>query len=562
VIRGAAGLEEVAWPDALRTVAQRLRHVASLYGRGSMAVVTGGDLTNEEAFGWSLVARELGGRTASSPTAAAGAWERLDPYAARLVDLEDADLVVVIGDAEPSDRAGIVDLRIRQARRNGAHLAVVGPGGTSLELDAHSHVQVAAGSVVPSVAALAEAVRQGGGENVRHRPGTEAPRPGEIAGPERLAATAGGSPEGFAELAARLTAAAKPVVIVTDQLNLEWVENLAWTCSLDVRAGGVLPMPTGANERGARAAGLGGGGDEVLAGLEAGQIRAVVLVGLDPMADWPEAERWQAALASAEVVVSTSAYPSTAVSWSHIALPANVDLEREGTTMNLEGRVQRLRRVVPPPSGVDELDVVSALTQELRLSVPPTAPQAFAVMAESRPAFAGLRWSALQGRAPLPERARRLAPSRPPWPALVEADPAPSCPVPRRAAGRRVAQRASQRRRGRHRDRDVPPRGVPLAVLGRRRRDDARARPSARGVGAARLPRCRAPRRHRRGHGHRPPRGGRAPRPRPDVPAAARGDRPDQLARRTGRLRRPGGRGGRRACLTTSSSRASRRSCS
>jgi anaerobic selenocysteine-containing dehydrogenase len=80
---------------------------------------------------------------------------------------------------------------------------------------------------------------------------------------------------------------------------------------------------------------------------------------------------------------------------------------------------------VAPPSGVDEIEVVAALTQELRLSVPPTAPRAFAALVQNRPAFAGLQWSALSGRAPLPERIRRLAPATPPWPALVTAPPAP-----------------------------------------------------------------------------------------------------------------------------------------
>ena len=43
--------------------------------------------------------------------------------------------------------------------------------------------------------------------------------------------------------------------------------------------------------------GLAGGGDEVLAAIEAGTVQALVLLGVDPTAEWPEADRWQMALA-------------------------------------------------------------------------------------------------------------------------------------------------------------------------------------------------------------------------------------------------------------------------
>ncbi len=434
LIRGEAGLEEVEWPEALRVVAQRLRHVTSLYGPGSVAVVTNGDITNEAAFGWALVAEELDARTAASPIGYAGAWERLDPYAARLADLEDADLVVVVGDAEPLDRAGIVDLRIRQARRNGAHLAIVGPGGSGLEIDAGSHVQTHPGSAVPALHAIGEAVRQRSGETVRQRPGTQAPRDGELFGPERVAGVAGAAPEAVAALAERLVTARKPVLVVTDPINLEWVENLAWTLSLDVREGGVLPLPSGPNERGARQAGLAGGGDEVLAALEAGDVRGVVLLGVDPIEEWPDGARWQMALASAEVVVTAAPYPNTVVSWSHVVLPAAVDLEREGTTTNLEGRVQRMRRVVEPPSRVDEVAAVAAVAHHLRVSLPETAPHAFVALTKGRAAFAGLRWSELSGKAPLPARERRPA-GDPPWPALIAAPPGSTGDGPPAVAG-------------------------------------------------------------------------------------------------------------------------------
>jgi NADH-quinone oxidoreductase subunit G len=421
LIREAAGLREATWEEATRTLAQRLRHVSSLHGPGSVAIITGGNLTNEEAYGWGRIASDVAARTASGPVAAAGEWERLDPYAARIDDLDGADLIVVIGDTDVVDRAGVVDLRIRKARRAGAHLAIVGAGGTILERDAGAFLPTAPGAAAAAVAALADAVREAGGEGVRQRPGTRAPQAGEPSGIAALAALAGLDADGLRDLGARLARSARPVVIVTDPIAIDHIENLAWTLRLDQR-GGVLPMPTGANERGALLAGLEGGGDHVLDALEAGTVRAIVLVGLDPTSEWPDGDRWQMALAQTDHVITISAFVNTSVSWSHVVLPQAVDHEREGTVTNLEGRIQRLRPATRPPSGVHDLTALAAIGGHLGLDLQPAAPRAYAQLAEDL--SIPLPWSRLNGRAPLVARggeAPEPAWSAPPVPAPVPA---------------------------------------------------------------------------------------------------------------------------------------------
>ena len=88
-------------------------------------------------------------------------------------------------------------------------------------------------------------------------------------------------------------------------------------------------------------------------------------------------------------------------------MPASETLEQEGTVTNLEGRVQRLRAAATPPEGVpDGYGWTAELGERLGLEVPVDAPQAFAELAASRPAFAGMSWSSLGERAELPERPR------------------------------------------------------------------------------------------------------------------------------------------------------------
>ena len=55
---------------------------------------------------------------------------------------------------------------------------------------------------------------------------------------------------------------------------------------------------------------------------------------------------------------------------SHVALPGTGYLERDGTTVNLEGRHQRQRRAVQPP-GWDELEFFARLAQRFGLDSTP-----------------------------------------------------------------------------------------------------------------------------------------------------------------------------------------------
>ncbi len=394
LMRALAGLEPTGWDDALRTTAQRLRHHASISGAGAVAIVTGGALTNEEALAWKAIADTLNARTASAPIATAADWDRLDAYAAPLAAIDTADAVVVIGDQEPTDRAGTVDLRIRKARRAGSHLAIIGPGGTSLESDAKAFVRTLPGAGSAVLAALTAAIVEAGGTHVRADATT-------AGGVEALATEAGADPAQLRELAGVLVMAQRPVLIVTDPVAASEIENLAWALGLDRTAGGVLPLPIGANERGERAVGLVGGWDEVLPALEAGEVSAIVLVGCDPVVESSVGERWQMALAQTEVVIAVAAFTNGVTSQAQFVFPLDVEHERDGSVINLEGRVQRVRPSLAPVSGVPQLEWSSRLAGFLEITTHHHSAKAFNELAATNAAFAGLSWGELGDRAPL-----------------------------------------------------------------------------------------------------------------------------------------------------------------
>src|SRR5207237_7356353 len=87
-----------------------------------------------------------------------------------------------------------------------------------------------------------------------------------------------------------------------------------------------------------------------------------------------------------------------AAGWADLVLPGTSYLERDGTFVNLEGRLQRLRRTVTPP-GPDELEWISELAARFGVDVAPYAASVFGAVSEK--VYGGLAFGEVGERAPL-----------------------------------------------------------------------------------------------------------------------------------------------------------------
>jgi predicted molibdopterin-dependent oxidoreductase YjgC len=94
-------------------------------------------------------------------------------------------------------------------------------------------------------------------------------------------------------------------------------------------------------------------------------------------------------------------FRSLVTGWADLALPGTSYLERDGTYVNLEGRLQRLRRAVIPP-GPDELAWIAKLAERFGVELSPYAPNVFAAV--SATVYDGLEYGRVGERAPLPGR--------------------------------------------------------------------------------------------------------------------------------------------------------------
>jgi predicted molibdopterin-dependent oxidoreductase YjgC len=101
----------------------------------------------------------------------------------------------------------------------------------------------------------------------------------------------------------------------------------------------------------------------------------------------------------AESVLVSSMFHGLAAGWADLVLPGTSYLERDGTYVNLEGRIQRLRRAVIPPAP-DELAWLSRLAERFGVPVSPYPSSVFEEV--SAIAFGGIPFGEVGERAALP----------------------------------------------------------------------------------------------------------------------------------------------------------------
>ena len=121
--RGRKGLEEISWDDALDEAETMLRESA-----GSIVTAFSGSETTEIAYALGRLLR--GGLDAHSAVLPEATSDALEAFRLPLSAIGEAEIVVVVGDDPVVERAPIVDLWIKEARRHGAEIVVCSPTGT------------------------------------------------------------------------------------------------------------------------------------------------------------------------------------------------------------------------------------------------------------------------------------------------------------------------------------------------------------------------------------------------------------------------------------------------
>jgi predicted molibdopterin-dependent oxidoreductase YjgC len=123
-----------------------------------------------------------------------------------------------------------------------------------------------------------------------------------------------------------------------------------------------------------------------------GKIDTLVLLGADPLADFPDRDLAERGLAGARTVIALDQFLTESVKQAEVVLPVAGYAEVPGTTTNLEGRVSALAQQVTPP-GTAQSDWIVAADLAARLGLDlgvESVAQLAAEIEDAAPAFSGL----------------------------------------------------------------------------------------------------------------------------------------------------------------------------
>lgn len=393
--------ETVSWETAINLVAERLGGFLLSDGPDSVAILGSARATNEENYVVQKFARVALGtnnvdccaRVCHTPTAAA--MKMMLGTGAATNSFDDIELArtILICGANPTENHPIPGARIRQAVRHGTNLIVIDPRRTELAEYADVHLQLRAGTNILLFNALAHAVIDEGLSDesfISERVDEFTEFRAFLAdySPEAVAAECGVSAADVRR-AARLYAAAKPSMCfhglgMTEHLQgtegVMTIVNLALlTGNIGKPGTGVNPLRGQNNVQGSAHMGCDPGiltgsiaidegrplfepvwnapvpatkGLNQLQMMDAardGKLKALWAVGYDVFFSNANSSETTRSFEGLEFCVVQDLFLNeTAKRFADVFLPAVSSFEKDGTFMNAERRVQRIRRSVSP----------------------------------------------------------------------------------------------------------------------------------------------------------------------------------------------------------------------
>jgi NADH-quinone oxidoreductase subunit G len=351
-IRNSEGvLEEASWPEALAVAAAGLKAAKS-------AVLVGGRATYEDAYGYSKFARVSLGTNDIDFRSRISSDEEREFLAARVVglsttyrDIDKADQVLLVG-FEPEEESPIVFLRINKQFRKRA-LKVVSIG--SKESIAVDKLKAEFVKVAPGQEAAAIAAQSLTNKSV-------------ILVGERAAESAG---------------ALSAVAALADSTGakIAWIPRRAGERgALEAGAiGNVLPGGRPVTDPAARVdmaalwntnslpSEIGRSTSQIIDAVNAGQIGALVVGGVDPL-DTDNNVATLAALDKA-FVVSLEIAPSAVTERANVVLPVAAITEKSGSFLNWEGRPRSFDAAVSDSLNRSDLRILSVISEEMGVAL-------------------------------------------------------------------------------------------------------------------------------------------------------------------------------------------------
>jgi formate dehydrogenase alpha subunit len=131
---------------------------------------------------------------------------------------------------------------------------------------------------------------------------------------------------------------------------------------------------------------------QIIEGIEQGSIKALYLVGSDPLGSFPNAGRIRKALEKLELLVVQDSFPTETAQLAHVLFPAAVAAEKSGSFTTTDHRVQMLNKAVNAPGEArEDGDIFNEIINRLSGgSAPFSASQLFSEIKTLVPGYQGV----------------------------------------------------------------------------------------------------------------------------------------------------------------------------
>ena len=270
------------------------------------------------------------------------AISRLEPnLIVSLREIESADFIAVLG-ADPVNEAPMLALAMRQAQRKGATVAVFDPRPIFLPFE-FMHLPATLDTIDADLGAVIKAAIEPAA--IKKLDGSAREFYGSLAAAQKISAARQAE---IVALAEKLGASQRPLFVCGTETVRRQTPALAADFALLIQAvgksAGLFYLMPGAN---GFAAGL--LADEkvsfetLIAAIEQGSIKGLVLVESNPLWQFPDRQRLEQALEQLELLVVMDYLNSEVAQKADIFLPTTTLYETGGIYVNQEGRAQAAR---------------------------------------------------------------------------------------------------------------------------------------------------------------------------------------------------------------------------
>ncbi len=420
LVRENGQLVESDWEKAIEIIAQRLGEIKEKHGADSIGILTSARCTNEENFLAMKLARQVIGTNNvdhcarlchASTVAGLAASFGSGAMTNSIPEFEESDCILITG-SNTVEQHPLIGSRIVKAREKGAKVIFIDPRHTPMALHADIYLQQKPGTDVAWINGMMNVIIGEGlhdEEFVKSRTENfEAMKAVvEKYNPETVERITGIPKEKLIEAAKVFGQAERGSIVysmgitqhTTGTDNVKSLANLAMvTGNIGRRGTGVNPLRGQNNVQGA--CDVGGlpnvysgyqkvddetaakkfeeawGGQlsrkpgltivELMNAALDGRIKALFIMGENPMVSDPDLTHTKEALEKLEFLAVQDIFPTETTRLAHVVLPGASFAEKDGTFTGTDRRVQRIRKAIEPVGDAKpDWEILSILAKKL-----------------------------------------------------------------------------------------------------------------------------------------------------------------------------------------------------